>query len=103
MIVLSCNNLTKSYIVDKVLDNISFSIKQGEKIGLVGSNGAGKSTLFNILIGELSEDSGDIFVSKNMKLGYLEQQTGINSENTMYEELLEVLAHSSKWKTKSDS
>ena len=92
MIVLSCNNLTKSYIVDKVLDNISFSIKQGEKIGLVGSNGAGKSTLFNILIGELSEDSGDIFVSKNMKLGYLEQQTGINSENTMYEELLEVFS-----------
>lgn len=92
MIVLSCSNLTKSYIVDKVLDNISFSIKQGEKIGLVGSNGAGKSTLFNILTGELSEDSGDIFISKNMKLGYLEQQTGINSENTMYEELLEVFS-----------
>lgn len=92
MIVLSCSNLTKSYIVDKVLDNISFSIKNGEKIGLVGANGAGKSTLFNILIGQLSQDSGDIFVSKNSKLGYLEQQTGINSENTMYEELLEVFA-----------
>ncbi len=93
MIVLSCSNLTKSYIVDKVLDNISFSINHDEKIGLVGLNGAGKSTLFNILIGELSEDSGDVFVSKDSKLGYLEQQTNVVSKNTMYEELLEVFRH----------
>lgn len=90
MTVLSCSNLTKAYIVDKVLDNISFSINHNDKIGLVGSNGAGKSTLFNILIGELSQDSGDVFLSKDTKLGYLEQQTGIDSKNTMYEELLEV-------------
>lgn len=93
MIVLSCSNLTKSYIVDKVLDNISFSINHDEKIGLVGLNGAGKSTLFNILIGELSEDSGNIFVSKDAKLGYLEQQTNVDSKNTMYEELLEVFKY----------
>lgn len=93
MIVLSCSNLTKSYIVDKVLDNISFSINHDEKIGLVGLNGAGKSTLFNILIGELSEDSGNVFVSKDAKLGYLEQQTNVDSKKTMYEELLVVFKH----------
>ncbi len=90
MIVLSCSNLTKAYIVDNILDNISFTVNDNEKIGLVGSNGAGKSTLFNILIGELSQDSGDVFLTKGTKLGYLEQQTGIDSQNTMYEELLEV-------------
>ncbi len=90
MIVMSCSNLTKAYIADNILDNISFSINHDEKIGLVGLNGAGKSTLFNILIGELSEDSGDVFISKGSKLGYLEQQSGIDSKNTMYEELLEV-------------
>ena len=90
MVVLSCSNLTKAYIADNVIENISFSINDNEKIGLVGANGAGKSTLFNILIGELSEDSGDVFLSKGTKLGYLQQQTGIDSSNTMYEELLEV-------------
>lgn len=90
MIVLSASNLTKSYIVDTILDNISFSINHDEKIGLVGLNGAGKSTLFNILIGEISQDSGNVFLAKNSKLGYLKQQSGIDSENTIYEELLDV-------------
>lgn len=90
MIVLSCSNITKSYIVDKVLDNISFSINHDEKVGLVGLNGSGKSTLFNILIDEISVDSGEVFISKDSKLGYLQQQTGIDSKKTMFEELLEV-------------
>ena len=92
MIVLSCSNLSKSYIVDNILDNISFSVNHDEKIGLVGLNGAGKSTLFNILIGEISADSGNFFLSKDSRLGYLEQQSGINSKNTMYEELLNVFS-----------
>ena len=90
MIVLSASSLTKSYLVDNILDGISFSINHDEKIGLVGLNGAGKSTLFNILIGELSQDSGNVFIAKSSKLGYLKQQTGIDSKNTMYEELLDV-------------
>lgn len=93
MIVLSCSNLTKAYLVDNILDNISFSVNHDEKIGLVGLNGAGKSTLFNILIDEISPDSGNVFVAKDSRLGYLEQQSGINSENTMYEELLNVFQH----------
>lgn len=91
--MLSCNSLTKAYLVDNILDNISFSINQNEKVGLVGLNGAGKSTLFNILTGELSADSGTIYMPKDCKVGILRQQTSVQSENTIYEELLSVFSH----------
>ncbi|MFA5524718.1 MAG: ATP-binding cassette domain-containing protein, partial [Tissierellales bacterium] len=52
MIVLSCSNISKSYVVDTILDKITFSLNDNEKVGLVGLNGAGKSTLFNILCGK---------------------------------------------------
>lgn len=90
MIVLSCSNLTKSYIADNVLEDITFAVNDGEKIGVVGLNGAGKTTLFKIISDELSLDSGSIYVSKSCKLGYLKQNTKIVSEKTVYEEALEV-------------
>lgn len=90
MIVLSCNNITKSYIAEKTLDNISFAINNGEKVGLVGINGAGKTTLFKILTEEISRDSGEIYLSKDTKLGYLKQNTAFNSEKTVYNESLTV-------------
>lgn len=90
MIVLSCNNISKSYIVDKILDNISFTVNKGEKIGLVGLNGTGKSTLFRILSGKLSKDGGDIYISKDCKIGHLEQNTQIQSKKTVFEECLQV-------------
>ncbi len=90
MIVLSCNNISKAYIVDKILDNISFTINEREKIGLVGLNGAGKTTLFNIITGEISKDSGDIYISKDCKIGHLKQHTNIQSEKTVFEKTLEV-------------
>ena len=90
MIVLSCNNLSKTFIVDTILDNITFSINSGEKIGLVGLNGSGKTTLFNILAGEISKDSGDIYVQKDLKIGYLKQHVQIQSDKTVFEECLEV-------------
>lgn len=93
LIVLSCNGLTKAYLVENILDNVSFSINQNEKVGLVGLNGAGKSTLFNILTGELSSDSGTIYMPKDCKVGILRQQTSVQSENTIYEELLSVFSH----------
>jgi len=90
LIVLSCNNITKSYVVDTVIEGITFSINDGEKVGLVGLNGAGKSTLFNILAGKLSVDSGEIFVSKDCSIGYLEQNSQIDGENSIFDEALSV-------------
>ncbi|WP_069650325.1 ABC-F family ATP-binding cassette domain-containing protein [Caloranaerobacter ferrireducens] len=90
MIVLSCSNLSKSYVANKILNNISFTINSGEKIGLVGLNGTGKSTLFKILAGKLSKDSGEIYIAKDHKIGYLEQNTQVESNSTVFEETLKV-------------
>lgn len=90
MIVLSCNNIEKTYGIDKILDNITFAINDGEKIGLIGVNGAGKSTLFNIISGNIPYDSGEIFISKNLKIGHLEQNTHITSNKSVFNEVLEV-------------
>lgn len=88
MIVLSCNNISKAYIVDNIIENISFTINDNEKIGLIGLNGAGKTTLFNVLTGELDYDGGEIVIPKNKKISYLKQNTKIESDNTIYEEML---------------
>lgn len=88
MIVLSCNNISKAYIVDNIIENISFTINDNEKIGLIGLNGAGKTTLFNVLTGELDYDSGEIIIPKNKKISYLKQNTKIESDKTIFEEML---------------
>ena len=90
MIVLSCNNLTKSFGIDTVLENISFSINAGEKIGLIGVNGAGKTTLFRILTGQYGYDQGEFFISKSLTVGHLEQSAPLNPEYTIFQETLEV-------------
>lgn len=92
MIVLSCNNISKSYIVDKILDGITFAINDGEKIGVVGLNGSGKSTLFNILTGEIPKDDGDIYIQKDLKIGYLKQHIQSSSEKNIFDECMEVFA-----------
>ncbi|MCX7710206.1 MAG: ABC-F family ATP-binding cassette domain-containing protein [Clostridia bacterium] len=90
MIILNCNNISLSFGTNKILDNISFSIQDSEKVGLVGVNGAGKSTLFKILSGILQPDSGEVFIAKGLKIGYLEQNTGLDSSRSLWDELLEV-------------
>ena len=90
MIVLSCKNICKSYGITEVLKDITFSINEGGKVGIIGSNGEGKSTLFKILTKELSQDDGEVFVDKNKTLGYLSQHLALDSENTIYDEMLLV-------------
>lgn len=90
MPILSCSNLSKAYIVDTILNDISFNVEDGDKIGIIGLNGAGKTTLFNILAGELSRDSGEIYVQKDVKIGYLKQHTKIESSKSIFDECLEV-------------
>ena len=87
MIVLSCKSITKSYGIRDVLKNITFSINEGDKVGIVGGNGEGKSTLFKILTKELSQDSGEVFIDKNRTIGYLSQHIDLQLDNTIYNEM----------------
>lgn len=88
--ILSCNQIVKSFGTDSILEDVSFHIEEREKAAVVGINGAGKSTLFKILIGELLPDSGQVVISKGKTLGYLAQHQALESGRTIFEELLEV-------------
>lgn len=90
MLVLSSSNLSKSFGIDTILEGISFNVEDGDKIGVVGLNGTGKTTLFNILAGDISRDSGDIYIKKDTRIGYLKQDTSIESEASVYEETLKI-------------
>lgn len=90
MIALAMNNIKKTFGIDTILENISFSINEGERIGLVGSNGAGKTTLFKIITGELDYDNGEIYFGKDLTIGYLAQNTEIATTNTLLKEVLTV-------------
>lgn len=86
--ILSCNNISKAFITDQILNNVSFQVLEKEKVALVGINGAGKSTLFKIMIGELHQDSGEVILSNSANLAYLAQNAFLDSEKTIYEEIL---------------
>lgn len=90
MIALSVNNIKKSFGVDPVIQDISFTLNEGERVGLVGINGTGKSTLFKIAAGIIEADSGEIFVGKGLKVGYLEQNPDLFSQNSVLDEVLTV-------------
>ena len=86
MIVISANNLTKEYDgTNLVLDKVSFAVNKGERIGIIGINGAGKTTLLRMLAGQLPQEGGDFFVSSDLRIGYLEQNGGFDSEGTVIE------------------
>ena len=87
-IILEMKNITKTFPGVKALDNVNLRVKEGEIHALVGENGAGKSTLFKIISKELSYDDGEVFVDKNKTLGYLSQHLDLQSENSIYSEMV---------------
>lgn len=89
MSVLDVQNLTLSFGENTLFSDVSFDIKEKEKVGLIGCNGAGKTSLFKIIIGEYTPDSGACFISKNVRLGYMQQHT-CSENRTVYGELVSV-------------
>ena len=75
-----------------IFEDVSFRLLKGEHVGLIGANGEGKSTLFKILTKQLDYDSGELFLDKNKTLGYLSQNLSLDSENTIYDEMLSVFS-----------
>ncbi|WP_445613399.1 ABC-F family ATP-binding cassette domain-containing protein [Geobacillus sp. YF-1] len=92
MMILQVRGLTKYFGADLILSNIKLEIQSRDRIALVGRNGAGKSTLLKIIAGELSFDSGEIIKPNHLKIGYLAQQSGLESSRSIWEEMLDVFA-----------
>ena len=77
---------------NQVLKNVSFHIEDHEKAAIVGINGAGKTTLLRIIVGEMTPDDGQVVLAKDKTLGYLAQNSTVDTSHTIYEELLSVKA-----------
>ena len=90
--ILSCQNISKAFNEKSILKDVSFHIEDYDKAAIVGINGAGKTTLLRIIVGEMTADEGLVTLSKGKTLGYLAQNQAVNSDNTIYDELLSVKA-----------
>lgn len=90
MILLSCDRISKSFGVDTILDEVTFSVSESARMGIVGTNGAGKTTLFKLIVGELPYDSGSLHKSRDLTIGYLEQNQNVDSSRTIWAEVLTV-------------
>lgn len=93
VIIMQLNALSKSFGAEEILSNINLEIKSNDRLAIVGRNGAGKSTLLKIIANELAHDQGDIFKPKDLTIGYLPQHTTIESEQTIWNEMLTVFEH----------
>lgn len=86
--ILACQNISKAFGTDEIIQHASFHVEENEKMAIVGINGAGKTTLLRIIMGELEADSGEVILAKNRTIGYLPQNPDIEGNSTIYEEVL---------------
>ena len=91
--ILSCQNICKTFGENVILNNASFHIEDREKAALIGCNGAGKTTLLRIIMQEISADSGTVVLARDKNIGYLAQYQDIHGHHTIYEELLTTKQH----------
>ena len=91
--VLSCQNIYKSFSEEPLLHGVSFHLEARDKAALIGINGAGKSTLLKIITGEMSPDSGEVIIAKDTTLGYLAQYQEMEGDETIYNEVRKAKAH----------
>ncbi|MEH6947499.1 ABC-F family ATP-binding cassette domain-containing protein [Bacillus sp. JJ634] len=93
MILLQVNQVSKYYGAELILSNMKLEVQHKDRIALVGRNGAGKSTLLKIIAGQLSYDGGEIIQPKGVTIGYMAQDTGLESELSIWDEMLTVFNH----------
>lgn len=96
MILLNATNISKSYTENPLLTDLSFSIHEGDKIGFIGVNGTGKSTLLRITAGLEDADEGTITMTKGIRIGFLPQMPVFNSNNTIFEQVMETLKENNR-------
>ncbi|MBQ7897627.1 MAG: ABC-F family ATP-binding cassette domain-containing protein [Clostridia bacterium] len=102
MISISCKNICLSFGTDVLLDNVTFSIEKGDRVGVVGVNGAGKTTLMKIITGQMSADKGEVYIESGSKIGYLDQYAVVDSDRSVLEEMLENFSHLKRMQSELD-
>ncbi len=90
MSILSLHNLRMDFVERNLFSNLTFDVEKGDKVGFIGANGVGKTTLFKIINGEISQTQGNIFISKDTVLGYMEQHACTHPDRCVFDELLSV-------------
>ncbi len=103
MVVLTAKDIGKEYGTDVILHDVSFHIQSGDRIGIVGANGAGKTTLLKILTGELHNDGGTFSLLPDLVVGYLKQDSGVDAQGTIREEVARVFDHLIKMEEEMES
>ena len=88
MISVTVNNVSKNFGFGSFLENLSFTINEGDKVAIIGQNGTGKSTILKIIAGKEPVDKGTIDIKKNSKIGYLEQQISDSDDNRLSKDIL---------------
>lgn len=102
MVILNVKNVCVEYGTDVVLKDISFSVNDGDKVGLIGVNGAGKSTLAKIIAGSFSHFSGNVFLSAGKTVAMLEQNAMLQSEKNIFDEMLDAFPEIIKMEKRID-
>jgi len=95
--IITCNQVCTSYLDKPILKDLSFTINENDKIGVVGINGIGKSTLLKTILGKIELDSGIIYKKKDIKIAYLPQQPEFNEEATILEEATRLTENESEY------
>ena len=90
--LLSFDNLTKYFGDKRILASITASVEDNDRIGIIGRNGTGKTTLLNILCADLPFDEGNLNFSRKTSIGYLRQNSGLESDSTIYEEMRKIFS-----------
>ena len=90
--LISANAMCFGYAGETLLENITFTLNEGDRVGLIGANGEGKTTLIRLMLGELEHEKGELFLKSGARIGYLAQNGGYDSYNTVWQEMLEIFA-----------